>query len=979
MGEVYLAEDTKLRRKVAIKRLPQRSMMDDSARKRLLREARAAATLDHPNICAIYEIGQDDNTSFIVMQYVEGETLSERIKRESLGVGVLLDIGIQVADALFMAHSHNIIHRDIKPQNVMITRLGQVKVLDFGLAKSVRREQQSDSDAETQSVITEEGAVIGTVAYMSPEQARGEPLDHRSDLFSFGALLYECATGRLPFRGSNAYEVCAQVIHINPEPPSKFNPSVPRELDSIILKALAKDIDARFQSADEIIADLKRVRDSVQSLEEVPTKTLPPEPNPPAVKPHSSFSRALRRPVPIAAVVIGVLTVLAGLWVISLLQSGSPYQPSPEANRWYDVGTNALREGAYFQASKALESAVQVDEKFALAHARLAEAYTELDYADKAKDELLRVSSLVPDRSKLPPLDALYLKAITDTVSRNFEGAIESYSDITRRQENEAYAYVDLGRAYEKGGEIEKAVENYQKATELDSLYAAAFLRLGIVRGRKEGLSSAEAAFTKAENIYRTQNNFEGLAEVLYQRGSLLNNMDKLSEARVQLQEALRITDTTVNEYQRIKILLQLSSVSATEGDMTRAHQYATEAIDLARAKGIENLTTRGLNDLGNAFFLRGDYSEAEKYFRQALEFAQRYKGRNNEARALLSLGSLHLQRGDVEEGISFVEMALAFYQTGGYRKETSLCLLLLGRANRQRGDYDAALQAFEQQLQLARHANDPSQVAAAYSSIGHVLDNKEQYVEALSHLEESYKINESLNSLYNAGYDLKSRASILWQLGRYNDAEKALDGAASIADRDADSYKLLLAEIHLVNARMALSQRQLQQAKAKSKQALELAVAQDKYIAVGAKATLGLAEVLSGKKTEGKLLCQEAFDMATHISNPRLLSSTLLILAEALLESGDGNGALKNALQALQTFTSADQQESEWRAYLVAARASRLAGDVLKAREYALHAADVLSGLERKWGPENYKSYLERPDLKDYRKQLGELVSVNK
>jgi eukaryotic-like serine/threonine-protein kinase len=200
MGEVYLAEDTQLNRKVAIKFLPQDSIADPQAKKRLIREAQAAATLDHPNICSTYEVGEEQGRSFIVMQYVEGETLADRIQRGPITSSELLNVGIQAADAFAEAHSRGIIHRDIKPANIMFTTRQQVKVMDFGLAKNLSGPAGLDSVAETQSLLTEPGMIVGTAPYMSPEQVHGKTVTAVSDVFSFGAVLYEMATGKAGFQ-----------------------------------------------------------------------------------------------------------------------------------------------------------------------------------------------------------------------------------------------------------------------------------------------------------------------------------------------------------------------------------------------------------------------------------------------------------------------------------------------------------------------------------------------------------------------------------------------------------------------------------------------------------------------------------------------------------------------------------------------------------------------------------------------------------
>jgi TolB-like protein/Flp pilus assembly protein TadD/tRNA A-37 threonylcarbamoyl transferase component Bud32 len=263
MGEVYLAEDTQLDRKVAIKFLPPESIADEQAKKRLVREARAAAKLDHPNICSIYEVGEEDGRSFIVMQYIEGETLASRIHREPLESKESLDIATQIADALAEAHAHNIIHRDIKPQNIMLTARGQVKVLDFGLARTVREKRLMDTEAETESLLTAPGLVVGTVPYMSPEQVRGEELDARSDIFSLGALLYEIVTGTQPFAAANAASTISTILTREPPPLARYSREVPAELERIVGKALRKDREQRYQTARDLRIDLKSLSEGL--------------------------------------------------------------------------------------------------------------------------------------------------------------------------------------------------------------------------------------------------------------------------------------------------------------------------------------------------------------------------------------------------------------------------------------------------------------------------------------------------------------------------------------------------------------------------------------------------------------------------------------------------------------------------------------------------------------------------------------------
>jgi tetratricopeptide (TPR) repeat protein len=973
MGTVYLAEDTVLGRRVAIKTLTDTGPASQHFRTRFLREARAVSTLSHPHIATIHDYGETpDGQPYIVMEFIRGETLADLMLKESLTIPRALEIISEVAEALGEAHNHGIIHRDIKPSNIAINQRGEVKVLDFGLAKQIEPGFVDSLNPEGQTLLntqTREGVIVGTPMYLSPEQALGVEVDRRSDLFSLGAVLYECLAGKPPFFGGSAVEICARVIRDDPAPPSQVNKDVSVELDRIALKALAKKPEARYQTAAELITDLDAARAEAAGHNQTITRTVRVAPGTQPTGALATLSNIFKRPrLPVGYVAIGIvaLTLIAiGGWYVLAPKA---HQPTAEAKRLFDLGVEAIHDGSYHKASRLLQRAVQADPEFALGRARLAEVWTELDYADRAKDELLSVNEL--ERSAMSEVDKLYVGAVTATVKRDFPKAVQSYSQMLRLQPNDAAAFIDLGRAYEKNEQVDEAIANFAEATKRKPDAAAAYVRLGVLHFRKLDKNKASTNFDLAEKLYQESGNFEGNAEVLLERGVLLKQRGELKLAHESLQKALEIARIADSKSQQVKSKLQLSGVFYSEGNTAEAKQQAREAVDLARSNDMENLTAQGLLDLGYAFFVGRAYSEAEEYFRQALDIAVRNKGKRNEARALLSFGALFIQQEQPNKGRPYIERALEFYRPGAYGKEISQCLLWLARAQLLKAEFDSAIKTLDEQYNLAKRVDDPAQLARSQEELASALGKLEFYPQALVRYTESAQLFKSLGNAFHTAFCLLNRADMLARLGRHEEAFAVLDELSPLLTAlPADNnYKpIWTAFAFLIRAQMNLSQRRLPEARANCKEALATIAGKDPKTMgnteAAIKETLGLVEVYSGAPASGVKLCQEALQLIANREDHESGDSHLA-LAEALLESGQAKLALDYALKAQESFAARHRSESEWRTLITAGRASALLGDQQAQADRYAQAQKILAAIRARWGEEAFILYSARKDI---------------
>ena len=978
MGVVYLAEDQHLARRVAIKFL---TSTDHHYRARFIREARAVSGLTHPNIAIVHDYGETSTGQpFLVMEFVRGKSLSELLD-EGLTLRRSVEIVSSIAEALAEAHHHGIVHRDIKPSNILVNQRGQVKVLDFGLVKHLFEPPSSEVDLDAQTIYstqTRSDVIVGTPLYLSPEQATGKKIDGRSDLFALGALLYECLTGRSAFSGGSVLEIGAQIIHVTPPPPSQLNSQVTPALDRITMKALEKNVDKRYQTADDFLKDLQA---EVAGLggNGVPVSRGPRGDTRSGVHRATSALATLtmqlrRQRFSLASFIAMIVLTGLAIWAVARFWPRSYYEPPPAALRWYEIGADGLRDGAYHQASKAFQQAIGIDGNYALARARLAQAWTELDYIDNAKDELLAVEGLTRTGKAMPDKDALYLDAIKAMALRKFPEAVNAYTAIAELTPDDSQVYVELGYAYEGAGDTDKALENHLKAISLsNNQYATAFLRAGIVYNRKRDRENALKMYDKAEQLYRAASNNEGVNEVLRRRGILYRQTSRYDEARAQFQQSLDAARAMGLEAQQISALIDLSYLAFVSGQQAaEGENYAQQAVTIAQNKQLENFAAAGLNELGLSNYSRGDYDKAEHFFSQAVQLARANKGRFAEAQGMSNLGAVYIYRLRVEQGLQMVQEALNFFREKNYPANMSTALTHMTRGYRRKGDYTASLQAANEKIELARKGGSQVEIANAYDEIGAVLIDREDLITARKYFEGANNIYESEKTPPRTRlvFNKVNRGNILWRLGHYDQAETLLDDAWKTINEFRAENKQLVPTVQLYRAQLRLSQGRFSEAMTLANEAIKAAGSENPDLAIEGRSVLGLAKARSGNAREGLKLCTEALEMPSTAGDFSLRSRALLSKAETALLTNDARTALSLATEAQARFAQGELYESEWRAWLIASQASEKLGDKSKAQEQFGNAMNVRSKLEQRWGAEAFKPYTLRPDIQAVNKQ---------
>ncbi len=656
MGEVYRAEDVRLGRQVALKVLPTALKADPDSRARLLNEARAASLLRSPNIAVTYDIGEDAGADFIVMEYVEGQLLSARVANGPLPIREVIDVGVQVADALDEAHVRGIIHRDIKSANLMRTERGLIKVLDFGLAKIIPG--QPINDRVTQPEVSIAGMVVGTISYMAPEQALGRPVDRRADLFSLGVVLYELATGTMPFAGASPTEIIDRILHEPPILPSTLNAELPRAFDAVIQRALEKSATFRYQTARDMEADLRKIAGELERVFTVSASGAAT-----AIAAHTAS--AIERSVAVMTFV-NITREPADDWI------GTGIAETVSSDLKNIHGLTVIGRARVFDALRNLASNASLDESLAIDIGRRLGATWVVVGGFQKMGDLVRITAnfvevatgtvrrTVKVDGRVGDIFALQDKIVYE-LSQGLNLVLRGteVAEIERKETQSVEAYESFARGMmnlrlASRDSIERAIAAFETATRHDPEYALAWAALGGAYSLKGSFLSLRDLIERAIEIERRALAIDpDLADAHTWLGASFLNLGRTDDAIAAIRDAIRLEPdngqahqalarafwvgkgdfaAAIPEFERAIELnpeagysyLQLGLLLAWEGNFARAEEICRRAVELQDQyiSGNAGLQVVGANGrLGYVFYLQGRYDEALREYERGLSF----------------------------------------------------------------------------------------------------------------------------------------------------------------------------------------------------------------------------------------------------------------------------------------------------------------------------------------------------------------------
>lgn len=931
MGEVYEVHDSSLNELVALKTLrPEVARREDYVR-RFKREIQLARKVTHPNICRVFEVGEyipanSDRSRilFFTMELIRGETLAARIRaRKRLPREEAFNIARQMAEGLAAAHELGIVHTDFKSGNVMLSPASgaeRVVITDFGLA---RQDPQVVNASQVETVTASLG-IAGTLGYMSPEQLTGGKIGRASDIYSFGIVLYEMATGSMPF--DNRHAIKAAVERMGGRVPSarEKTPGLDIRWENAIARCLQPDPQKRFESTSQL----------ADCFTEGSRRLQPP---------RLTRGEWLRASAAAGVVVAGG----TGTW----MWLTRPYQPNAEALQWYARGLEALHSMTYETARKTLERAVEADPKFVTALAGLARAYDELDLTDQAKDTMAK-AMVVAEDVNLTTADRTRLRAYQFQISpRDHARAAGNYRDLESQASTpraRAEAALEAGWLEQQHDHTPEAYEAYKRAVKADRSYAAAHLRLGFILQRQGKREDAFKSLGEAEKLYETSGNFEGVVEAMLQRATILaRRAESAADAKNLISQALGKAQQVGSLHQQIRLRLLDALATRNLGDSANAALIAQQAVETANLQRMDNIATTGLIDLGTSYIAR-DRPVAEKYLRQALDLATRVKARRNAARAQSNLASA-LEQTKPVEAKQLIEPALRYYIEGGYRKEVGQAATILGGAYRHMANFSEAERYLTQALGIAVELKDSESEASARERLGGVLNTRRRWPESLV----QYTLAATLrNDRAAAIPPLLNARAIAMALGSKTQVEDLRRRSKALLDRPStepkylhDDEKVTVTESYWAGlydqTRAQIGDFQKRYGPDEDLQILQ-----------------NLLDIRKGSVAPALASLQTLMDGLLRDGEMADLAETRLKAAEALLAVNQSTAfptAFRLAGEALDFFSPREIWESVWRCHAVAAGS---APEQTLRDQHRAGKADALEKLRAVWPPEMYNSY---------------------
>ncbi len=880
MGEVYLARDTQLERKVALKFLPPTMALDSLFRERFIREARSAARLSHPNIITIYQVGEFEGYVYIAMEYIEGQSLRESIDSGHIETDRALDIAIQICEGLAVAHAVELIHRDIKPPNIMIDTTRRARILDFGLAKSAHDDQ-----------LTQAGTTMGTVSYMSPEQAQGEEPTHQSDIFAVGVVLYEMFTGQLPFKSSNMAATLYSIVNSTPEPICTLNPSAPAALQWIVDRALAKIPENRYATAQELGQDLKNLRQG---------------------QPTAQVTLAPRQPEPTA-------TMVKALAILCLRNLGD----SEDDFLSYGITEDLIIDLSHLGAIRVapMRSILQFKDSHASVEdiARKLNVTCILDGSIHRNNGQVRVSAQLVDAISGETMWSERWQEDTEGLPRIKQalanGIVEALNVSTKSVKRAEVGRIDASdaEAYENYLKAKYSFECKREKLDVDvamGLYALALKQEPNLVAARAGIaeimlyngdfSSAEIELTTALREAERHDSKVDQAAILHLMARMHTAQSSWDQARQIADRALKLARDTGDLAGEAKILGTMISILQPQAKFDEAVVLFDRVLQISRKLDDQEATAEALKNMGVAYARSGDYDRAVRLYAESLALAEKQDNLALQASCLSNTGNVHFYRSELDRAFDKYRQAYDIAtkigdRTLAGRQSLNMALIKLTRNERQEG-----LKLLDQAGDLFIRLGDKSTYSLIQVNRSQALLTCGKDHDAAAAAREALAIGKELGQPLIVGDAQALLGAIEFFRRNLNDARTHYEQALHTATEAGISRSCVHTQLAL--ARLALYHKDFATCKSQAAAAQTLAVEIGEKAAVDmARAMLAAVEASVGLFNMGLRQLEETLQKVEQTDQPEELMQLTIITGQVLMEHGESDEDREEGRRMLQ------------------------------------------------------------------------------